>query len=146
MESEGDLVSWAYILLFSNPLEDCGGEGLRRCVRAQGPGGPSQAWGDGAELWGFCGVWPVGLLTRQSNSVMFMMGYFCYCANLRHPQLDPLTLDRHPVLAGLPSPSFGPAVFIALFWSHTNIQCSLPISSSSLPPSLSPPSLGSIED
>ncbi|KAG7231124.1 hypothetical protein INR49_027164 [Caranx melampygus] len=35
-----------------------------------GPNGPSQAWGDGAELWGFCGVWPVGLLTRQSNSVM----------------------------------------------------------------------------
>ena len=43
--------------------------------------------------------------------------------NLRHPQLDPLTLDRHPVLAGLPSPGSGPAVFTGLFWNRANIQC-----------------------
>lgn len=62
-----------------------------------GPSGPSHPRGDGPKLWGFCGVWPVSLLTRQSKSVLFMMRYFCYCANLRHRQLDPLTLDRHPV-------------------------------------------------
>lgn len=87
-------------------LEDCGGEG--RCVRPRGPCGPSppprgglSRAGGGQTRRRFCGVWPAGLLTCQTNSVMFMMGYFCYCGNLRHPLLDPPTLDRHPVLAGL---------------------------------------------
>lgn len=40
MKSEGDLASWAYILLLSNPLGDCGGERLLRCVRPEAPTDP----------------------------------------------------------------------------------------------------------
>lgn len=87
-------------------LEGCGGG---HCGAASEPGlcGPSLALGDGAELWGFCGIWPAEQLTCQSGSVMFMMGYFGECSNLRHLKLDPLILDRHP---GLHSPSFGPGL------------------------------------
>lgn len=88
---------------------------VKYCGAPQGPSGPSQAWGDGAELRGFCEVWLVDLLTQQTSSVMFTMGCFCYLANLRHPQLDPLTADRHPVSADLPSPSFRRARFTASF-------------------------------
>lgn len=38
------------------------------------------------------------LLTCQTNPVMFMMGYFCYCGNLRHPQLDPRDTRHAPCL------------------------------------------------
>lgn len=87
-------------------LEGCGG-GHCGAASEPGPCGPSHALGDGAQLWGFCGIWPAEQLTCQSGSVMFMMGYFGECSNLRHLKLDPLILDRHP---GLHSPSFGPGL------------------------------------
>lgn len=76
-----------------------------------------------------------GPAETHCSSVMLMMGYFCYCTNLRHLQLDPLTLDRHPILADLPSPSLL-LQFLLPCIGATNIHCSLPISSRPPPFSL----------
>lgn len=55
-------------------LEGCGEKDTVVVRHSQAPVG--HALGDGVELWGFCGIWLVRLMTCQSSSVMFMMGYF----------------------------------------------------------------------
>lgn len=55
-----------------------------------------------ARGWSGEAVWSLAsgsLLTCQTNPVMFMMGYFCYCGNLRHPPLDPHDTRQAPCLS-----------------------------------------------
>lgn len=75
-----------------------------------GPSGPSQACRDGAELWGFCGVCPVSLLTCQSNSVMFTMGYFLLMQQSASSTSWPFDIRQLPSFSRPALPQFHPLV------------------------------------
>lgn len=125
MESERDLTSWAYILFLFNLLrivvKDCGAPldpgpqwtlpGLRRMSRA-------------------VGLWPMGPADPQQQLSHVYDGIFLLLHQSASSTVWPPDSRQAPSFSSPPLP-FSSAYFTALFWSHTNIHCSLPVHSCS---------------